>query len=178
MKPLKTEVVFTTPWFDLLAKTMNAGEAPYYSLRLPEYAAIIAITDDQRVLAVRQYRPALERYTIELPSGIVDPGETPETSARRELREETGYQAAELDPLGPLTTDNGRLTNQIWHFLARGVQPVDEHVPEEGVELLTYSLPELRQAILEGEFNHSLHLAGLLHAMLSSADFRSAFLKP
>jgi ADP-ribose pyrophosphatase len=77
MKPLKTEVVFATPWFQILGKTMRQGEEPYYSLKLPDYAAVVALTGDQRVLIVRQYRPALERETLELPSGIVDPGETP-----------------------------------------------------------------------------------------------------
>lgn len=175
VKPLKTEVAFSTPWLDLLAKTMKPGEQPYYSLRLPDYTAIIALTDDRRVLAVRQYRPALERYTIELPSGLIDPGETAETAALRELREETGYQAAGLEPLGPLTTDTGRNSNRIWHFVARDVKKADGHVPEEGVEPLSYSIGELRKAILQGEFDHSLHIAGLLQAMLRSADLRSAF---
>ncbi len=166
MKPIQTEIPFSTPWFDLLAKTMQSGEAPYYSLRLPEYAAIIAITEDQRVLAVRQYRPAVERYTIELPSGIVDPGETAEVAARRELREETGYEAAELESLGAMTVDNGRMTNHIWHFLARSVRRVEGHSAEEGVEVVSYSMSELRDAIVHGEFDHALHIAGLLQAML------------
>lgn len=166
MKPLKTEVAYTTPWFDLLAKTMNAGEAPYYSLRLPEYAAIIAVTDEGRVLAVRQYRPAVERYTLELPSGIVDAGETPEASARRELREETGYEAGEIEPLGAMTVDNGRNSNRIWHFVARGLRTAEGHAAEEGIEVVSYSASELRRAIVDGAFDHSLHIAGLLQAIL------------
>ena len=80
MKPLKTEVAFATPWFQILGKTMRHGEAPYYSLKLPDYAAVVAVTEEQRVLIVRQYRPAVERDTLELPSGMVDPGETPEAA--------------------------------------------------------------------------------------------------
>src|ERR1035437_511786 len=82
MKPLKTEVAFATPWFQILGKTMRQGEEPYYSLKLPDYAAVVALTGDQRVLIVRQYSPALERETLELPSGLVDPGETPGETAR------------------------------------------------------------------------------------------------
>ena len=166
MKPLKTEIAFSTPWFELLAKTMRPDEAPYYSLRLPDYAAIVATTDDRRVLAVRQYRPALDRYTLELPSGIVDPGETPEAAARRELVEETGYEATDMEPLGAMTVDNGRLGNRIWHFLAEGVRPVEGRLPEEGVEVLSYSISGLQRAILAGEFDHALHIAGVWQAIL------------
>ena len=166
MKPIKTESIFKTPWCELVAKTMNAGEPPYYSLRLPDYTSIIAITPEERVLAVRQYRPALERYTIELPSGIIDPGETPESAARRELLEETGFAVGEIEPLGAMTPDNGRLDNQIWHFLARDVRRVDGASLEDGVEVITYSLPELAEAIVRGEFDHALHIGGLMLAVV------------
>ncbi|HWB82571.1 MAG TPA: NUDIX hydrolase [Bryobacteraceae bacterium] len=166
MRPLKAEVQFQTPWFELVAKTMKAEEAPYYSLRLPEYAAIVAITEEDRVLAVRQYRPAVERYTIELPSGLIDPGETPEQSARRELLEETGYAAGEMEVLGAMLPDTGRLGNRIWSCFAGRVRRVESAQPEEGIEVLTYSLPDLARATADGEFDHALHVAVLLVAAL------------
>ena len=166
MKPLKTETAFATPWFEIVAKTMVAGEEPYYSLRLPDYAAVIALTLEQRVVLVRQYRPAVERYTLELPSGIVDPGETPAESARRELLEETGYEAHELEVLGPMFPDTGRLANRIWGCFAAGVRKVDGRVPESGIEVVEYTLADLWRATSQGEFDHSLHVAILLHALL------------
>ena len=166
MKPLKTEVAYTTPWFDLLAKTIKPGEAPYYSLRLPDYVAIVAIADAGRVLAVRQYRPAVERYTIELPAGLVDSGETPGQTARRELLEETGCQASSLEVLGPMLPDTGRLGNRIWTCVAAGVRPVEGRAPESDIELLSYSPPELARAVAEGAFDHALHVAVLLVAMV------------
>ena len=166
MKPLKSEVAFATPWFQILAKTMKDGEAPYYSLRLPDYSSVVAITGDGRILAVRQYRPALERYTIELPSGIVDPGERPGETARRELLEETGYQADSVEVLGPMEPDTGRLGNQIWACVATGVRPVPGREPEAGIEVLLYTPPDLARATSEGEFSHALHVAILLMAML------------
>ena len=114
MKPLKTEVTYTTPWFEVLGKTMRADEAPYYSLRLPDYAAVVALTDEKRILIVRQYRPAVERDTLELPSGIIDPGETAEETARRELLEETGYAAAHTEVMGYLFVDTGRMCALGW----------------------------------------------------------------
>ena len=166
VKPLKSEVAFATPWFQIVAKTMREDEAPYYSLRLPDYAAILAATEDGRILAVRQHRPAVERYTIELPSGIVDPGESPAEAARRELLEETGYQADEVEVLGPLEPDTGRLGNQIWACFATGVRRVEGHPPEEGIEVLTYAPEDLARATVAGEFSHALHVAILMLAEL------------
>jgi len=165
VKPVKTEVAFTTPWFEVLGKTMQPGEAPYYSLRLPDYVVVVAITEEGRLLLVRQYRPAVERYTLELPSGLTDPGESPAETARRELIEETGYEA-DVEVLGPLFVDTGRLSNQQWNCLAAGARPVAAHTPEPGIEVVSYSLAELWRAVAEGEFALSLHVATLMMAVL------------
>ena len=166
MKPLRTEVEFATPWFQILAKTMREGEAPYYSLKLQDYSAVVAVTDDQEVLIVRQYRPAVERYTLELPSGLVDAGETPAEAARRELLEETGYEADVVENLGPMLPDTGRLGNCIYSCFATGVRRVEDRVPEEGIEVLTWPLNELARATTDGRFDHALHVAVLLVAIL------------
>ena len=128
-------------------------------LKLPDYASVVAITEDGRVVIVRQYRPAVDRYTLELPSGLVDPGETPLESARRELLEETGYQAGEMEMLGSMEPDTGRLGNRVWGFVARDVKLVKGATPEQGLEVLTWSVGELVQATLDGQFNHALHVA-------------------
>jgi ADP-ribose pyrophosphatase len=118
------------------------------------------------MLIVRQYRPAVERYTLELPSGLVDAGETPAEAARRELLEETGYQAAEVELLGGMDPDTGRLGNRIWSCLAKGVRRVEDRAPEEGIEVLTWPLDELAQAIVDGRFDHALHVAAVMIAVL------------
>jgi ADP-ribose pyrophosphatase len=166
MKPLKTEVAFATPWFQVLAKTMREEEDPYYSLKLPDYAAVVALTEEQRVIIVRQYRPAVEHHTLELPSGLVDAGETPLEAARRELLEETGYEAGEWELLSGMETDVGRLGNRIWACLAKNVRLADGRRPEDGIEVVTWSLEELSQAMVDGRFDHALHVAVVMIAML------------
>jgi ADP-ribose pyrophosphatase len=166
VKPLKTEIAFVTPWFQILAKTMREGEPPYYSLRLPDYASVLALTEQGRVLIVRQYRPALEKYTWELPSGLIDPGESPAETARRELLEETGYAAAEVEVLGPMDPDTGRLGNRIWACMSKGVRRIEGRIPEDGIEVFEWTLDELRRATLDGRFDHALHVAILMMAVL------------
>jgi ADP-ribose pyrophosphatase len=166
VKPLRTEVAFRTPWFDLRAKTMREGEPPYYSLHLLDYAAAIALTGDRKVVMVRQYRPAVERYTLELPSGLVDPGEIPEQAMRRELLEETGYQAGVLEPLGSMMPDAGRLETHICNFFAPDVKPAAGRYAEEGIEVRLFQPSKVGEMIVTGEFNHALHVATFLPALL------------
>jgi ADP-ribose pyrophosphatase len=166
MKPLRTEIAWSNPWFEVAAKTMREGEPPFYSLRLPDYTSIVAVTEEGRIVIVRQYRPAVEKHTLELPSGLIDPGESPAEAAGRELLEETGYRAPSVEVLGPMDPDTGRLGNRIFACFAAGVRPAPGRVPEEGMQVRTWSPSELRAAMAGGRFDHALHLAVVMLAVV------------
>lgn len=161
------QTVLETPWFKVVAKAQAAGE-PYYMLELQDYVTIVAVTPARRVLFVRQFRPVVERQTLELPSGHVEERESPEDAARRELLEETGFVAPRLELLGTLIPDVGRLTNRMWCFFAHGVEPSDgAHQREAGLSVV--ELPErdaLRRAA-DGTIDHALNLAALFLAVSS-----------
>jgi ADP-ribose pyrophosphatase len=159
------EPVFSTPWFDLVAKTVEGNERPYYSIRTADYVCVMALTANQEILLVRQYRAAVEKYTVELPSGHLEPGEDPAEAARRELLEETGYAVDAVHFLGSLTTDAGRLSNRMWCYFADSAVHQSD-VLEEGVALIICDKTELARFISDGTMDHSLHLAPLLLAVM------------
>jgi ADP-ribose pyrophosphatase len=162
-------VAYTTPWFRVTAKRVRGESAPFYSLETHDYAAIVATTALDEFVLVRQFRPAVEQVTLELPSGHVDPGLSAEQAARQELREETGYDTESLRLLGVLNTDVGRMANRMWCFWARDVQPIGAGWrPEAGIQVEVCSRPALRRYIEDGTFNHALHLAALMLASVGA----------
>lgn len=165
----RQETIFATPWFSLVSRRPAdvAEAAPFYSVVMPDYVCVVARTVTRQFLFVRQYRPAVERLTIELPAGTVDPGETPEHSIRRELAEETGYCAGEIVHLGTLLPDSGRLSNRMWCYWADDVRPSGpSFVAELGVEPLLVAEQELSSFLSSSHFEHALHLSAFMLAVL------------
>lgn len=162
---LQRHVEFSTPWFHLVAKQADGQPAPYYALRTLDYVGIVALTTDGRLALVRQYRPAVECVTLELPGGHVDPGESPETAARRELAEECGLHAPHLECLGALFSDTGRIENRLWCFLARDAAPMSNFTPETDVQPVFVPASALPELMSRGEFNHAPNLACVLLAV-------------
>lgn len=108
----KTEV-FTNEWLNVTKKSVEMGWKEgvdeYYSVRVADYIAIYAVTPSGKIAIVKQYRPALERFTHELPAGTVEKEETPDATCRRELKEETGLDCRRIFDLGTFFPDSGRL---------------------------------------------------------------------
>ena len=160
---LSRDAVFTTPYFTLVGKHVAGMSGdPYYSLDLPEYVSIVATTTTGEFVLVRQFRPAVESVTLELPAGLVDPGTTPEATAIRELREETGYVVDSVRLIGCLKPDTGRLSNRMWVFLATDAVRDAACEPEPGIEVVVMTREQLAHAIADGTFDHAQHVAALL----------------
>jgi ADP-ribose pyrophosphatase len=162
---------YECPWFEVVVKDVRyPGEErtrQFYSVELNDWAAVLAVDPDGRIPLVRQYRPVVERVQLELPAGAIR-GASPEETARRELLEETGYEAHELVQLGSLFTEVGRLTSRAWVYFAADVQRVAEPATtsEEPLEVVPVTRPELHEAIESGEFASSGHVAAVGLALL------------
>ncbi len=154
-------IVYTTPWFRLVAKSVNHSNLPYYVVEAPDCVSILALTPEARVLLVSQYRPTLEVETWELPSGHIEPRETPLEAAHRELTEETGFSAAGMELLGVLATDTGRLSNRLWCYFAPMVVPAPDFPGSSETRLIECPLEELWPSIENGKMEHGQDLAAI-----------------
>lgn len=164
------QVVYTNRWVTLVRKDIQTGDhtEDYYTLQVPDYVAIVAVTPDGRVPLVRQYRPAVEGYTLELPAGTLEPGEDPLECCRRELWEEVGLKARSIREVGSYLPDTGRLGNRQYIFHVQTEEPTQDFQNEPGIEVSYHTLEELDRLIKTRQFDHLLHvsavyLAGVLN---------------
>lgn len=127
-------------------------------------AAVIPVMDDGKILMVTQYRNALERDTLEIPAGKLDaPGEPGIECARRELEEETGYRAENIEWLMDLRTTVAFCDEKVEIFLARDLKPAKQHLDEnEFIQVKAYTLEELREMIFTGKIEDSKTIASIL----------------
>jgi 8-oxo-dGTP pyrophosphatase MutT (NUDIX family) len=145
----------------------GAPSEMYHSVEQQDYIAIVARTPDGRFPVVRQYRPAVEAFTWELPAGLVERSEDPAEGCRRELLEETGFPARAVHALGvPAAACTGRLSNRIHSFFVEAGERVAGFVPEPGLNVEFVSDADLVGMIRAGTFTHQLHLGALLLAEL------------
>jgi ADP-ribose pyrophosphatase len=159
-----------SPWMAIIEREVEfapgAERELYHAVGQQDYIAIVAALPDGRIPIVRQYRPALESFTWELPAGLVDPGEDATACCRRELMEETGFAARAVHALGCYAPCTARLSNRVHSFFAEIDSIAEGKVAEPGIELKLVSPPQLAEQILTGEFVLQLHIGAVLLAGL------------
>ena len=133
----------------------------------PGAIALIALDEAGRVLLVKQYRHAVRAVTLEIPAGTLEPGEEPLAAAQRELREETGYRAGQLDRLGGIYTAPGFSTEYIHFYLATQLTPdrlaMDD---DEVIDLIRLPLSEAVDLIRAAQIDDGKSVSGLLLAQV------------
>lgn len=135
----------------------------FFSLETVDWINVVATTEEGRFILVRQHRLGIDEITLEIPGGMVDPGDTPEQSAARELAEETGYRAGSMTLLKTLSANPAILTNRLHIFHAAdcvcsGDQRLDA---AEDIEVALASREEILEMLRNGDIHHSLVVAAL-----------------
>lgn len=137
----------------------RTGEAHTFSvIRSVPFINVLALTPEDHVVLVRQFRHGVQRVCVELPGGLVDPGEDPLEAARRELREETGFEAAHWERLGVVDANPAIQDNQCTLFLALDARRVttQDLDPGEVIRVETTPLADIPARIAAGDITHTL----------------------
>lgn len=131
----------------------------------PGSAVIIPLFEDGTVVLVRQYRHPVVRYLLEAPAGSLDPGETPESGAVRELEEEIGLKAQHLEKLSEFYVSPGFLEEKMWLYLATGLTEGTQRLEEdEIIEIVRLPISEALEMISAGEIQDAKTIIGLMLA--------------
>jgi ADP-ribose pyrophosphatase len=152
-KTIKSEKIFSGRVISLQVDDVelpNGKTSKREIIKHPGAVAILPITEDGKIVMVEQYRKALERTLVEIPAGKLEKGEDPESSARRELEEETGYVCTNLDWLISFYTSPGFADEIVHVYIATGLSKKEDAAgldEDEFVNIVELTLPEAKQYI-------------------------------
>src|SRR5215203_5471973 len=171
-KILSSEYLFNDLWFkvrkDICESPAGKIIDPYYVYEFPEWATAFALTEDNKVIMVRQYRHPVGEVIIELPGGCVDETDKDfQTAIARELLEETGYSFSSYESLGKISPNPSTNTNWMHMFLARGGKKVSEQKLDHNEEIIVelYSLQEVKNLVKKNEIVQAMHVTCILYAL-------------
>lgn len=140
-----------------------------------DWVNVIALTPDEQVVLIRQYRVGTEKVCLEIPGGMVDPGEDAETAAARELVEETGYTAREWRHLGRSAPNPAIQNNTLHTYLALGAERTHDQQLEgsEVVTVETVPLRDVTELLRRGAIDHALVVAAFGHLAFRLGELRT-----
>jgi len=140
-------------------------------VRHPGAAAMVPLLDDGKVVLIKQYRHAVNRFLWEIPAGTLEPSEEPVECARRELVEETGYEAARFDKLAEILPAPGYTDECIHIFLATKLTPAEQKLEDDEVlDMESVSLEAALEMITKGDIQDAKTIVGLLLISMKSLE--------
>jgi ADP-ribose pyrophosphatase len=156
---------------DTFEDPRDASPHPRVILTAPDWVNVVALTDAGEAVLVRQFRFGVEANSLEVPGGMVEPGEEPAAAAARELHEETGFRAREVVPLGSVHPNPALQSNRCHSFLALGCEPQGHPAEDAGedIEVVLVPASALQRLIRQGAITHSLVVVAVYFAELAGA---------
>ena len=168
---LSSDVRIETPFLRLRADRVELPNGhvvdEYFVRESRGFCVVFALTDDDHVVMVRQYKHGVAEVVLELPAGAIDPGELPLECATRELAEETGYVADSIVHVRTFLADPTNSDGRFHLFIARGARQVYEPDPDptEEIEVVLAPLDEMREMALDGRIAAGSQVAATLVAL-------------
>lgn len=167
-KVIKSDILFSGKVFDLKVDEIQydtTGNTGRREVAIhPGGAVVVAVTDENKIVVVKQFRYPFKESVLELPAGKLDDNEDPQICATRELTEETGYTAGKVTKLGHIYTTPG-FCNEILHiYLAENLTPGDHNREEgeEGMEVFEFTIDEIKEKIANGELVDAKSISGIM----------------
>ena len=165
-KTLSSRLVYEGRAVKLRVDTVQMPSGRKTTREIVEHAdcvAIVAVDADDNVLLVNQFRKPVEKELLEIPAGGIDPGETPETTVCRELREETGYLPRRVEKLGGFYSAPGYCSEYLYLYLATDLAPSPLHAEDtENISLVRVPITQIPSLITSGRICDAKSIAGLL----------------
>ena len=176
-RTLGVEYLFRNPWCSFRVDEVrlpDGAKIEYGVLESAGFAAVVPVTEEGCVVLVRQWRQPVGSFTLELPGGGLEKGESPREAARKELLEETGYRAEDLSHLVSVHTSPGRSTEVCHLFRCRAVRalPGPRPEPTEFVSAVELPLAEAVGKVFGGEITAATTVLGLLMVSGEVVDAR------
>lgn len=153
-------------YFRHACRSLDSGKEAFFDVISSEnWVNIIAIDNNQRVILVEQFRHGIEKVTLEIPGGGIDPKEEPLDGAKRELLEESGFEASDWTLLGFVYPNPAIMNNKCYFYLAqnlkqRGNQCLDEH---EELQFHLEHIEQVKELIKSAKITHSLVIAAFYY---------------
>ncbi len=143
---------------DTAVSPRTGTEHDFHIIESEDWINVIPLTSDHQVVMIRQYRHGARKVTLEIPGGLVDSGDTPESAAARELLEETGYQAEALVQIGVVNPNPAVFSNRCCTFIAHPVTKIREPTPDqaEDIEVVLVPLLDVPKLIQNGDIDHAM----------------------
>jgi ADP-ribose pyrophosphatase len=141
---------------------------PYYVVELPTSATALPITEEGKIILVKQYRHPIDEVIYETPGGFIDEGEDFATGMKRELMEETGYEFTNIEPLGRVAANPGLLNNFTELYLATGGKKVNGQQLDhnEEIDIVLVTMEELVDLLMTQQIKQSLHVNCIFFALM------------
>lgn len=170
-KTIDSKYIIQRPWATLRVDKLEMPNGnikeEYYVLEYPTWVNMVALTEDNQVIFVKQYRHGAGRIMVELPAGVVEENEDPEIAARRELLEETGYAFDDISFVCELFANPATSGNITYTYLLTGGRKVQEQDldPSEDIEVVLMDLEEAKQFLFDNKIGQALHSSALFYTL-------------